>query len=50
MVQKPTSGPLFAGWPRSKTAEDKAARGEKRPRATMSEPELPAKRPRSNLF
>ncbi|KAI4764322.1 hypothetical protein E4T52_03573 [Aureobasidium sp. EXF-3400] len=50
MAQKPTSGPLFAGWPRSKNADDKAARGEKRPRATMSEPELPAKRARSNLF
>jgi hypothetical protein len=50
MPQKPTSGPLFAGWPRSKNAEEKAARGEKRHRATMSEPDLPAKRHRSNLF
>jgi hypothetical protein len=50
MAQKPTSGPLFAGWPRSKNAEEKAARGEKRHRTTMSEPDLPAKRARSNLF
>jgi hypothetical protein len=50
MAQKPTSGPLFAGWPRSKNAEDKTARVEKRPRTTMSEPDLPAKRARSNLF
>lgn len=48
--QKPTSGPLFAGWPRSKTAEEKAARGEKRSRSTMSEPDMPAKRARSTLF
>ncbi|KEQ73012.1 hypothetical protein M436DRAFT_46972 [Aureobasidium namibiae CBS 147.97] len=50
MPQKPSSGPLFAGWPRSKTAEEKAARGEKRPRTNMSEPDLPAKRARSTLF
>ncbi|KAI4720182.1 hypothetical protein E4T48_03595 [Aureobasidium sp. EXF-10727] len=50
MPQKIVSGPLFAGWPRSKNAEEKAARGEKRHRSTMSEPEMPNKRTRSNLF
>lgn len=48
--QKVASGPLFSNWPRSKNTDEKAACGEKRPRSTMSEPDMPTKRARSNLF
>ncbi|KAH0361035.1 hypothetical protein KCU65_g8984, partial [Aureobasidium melanogenum] len=47
--QKVSAGPLFSNWPRSKHADDKVARGEKRHRSTMSEPDMPTKRARSNL-
>ncbi|KAG9699391.1 hypothetical protein KCU95_g1716, partial [Aureobasidium melanogenum] len=48
--QKVSAGPLFSNWPRSKNADEKAVRGEKRHRSTMSEPDMPTKRTRSNLF
>ncbi|KAI5206717.1 hypothetical protein E4T39_02329 [Aureobasidium subglaciale] len=52
MSKKVSSGPLFAGWSRSKSAEERAAtaRGEKRRLSSMAEPEVPAKRSRSALF
>ncbi|KAI5203238.1 hypothetical protein AUEXF2481DRAFT_38675 [Aureobasidium subglaciale EXF-2481] len=52
MPKKVTTGPLFAGWSRSKSAEERAAtaRGEKRRLSGAAEPEVPAKRSRSALF